>query len=125
MAFWETIFMELKWTQLCYNASPKNNIIQVHYDKIHIDFPFLLVRENEGAKYLIVIMSVNKQFLYALSNRNFTIQREELTMTVVTTAFTSPLWAIVKSTNLLAMLSICLSLPFSANKTTKNYRGLH
>ena len=35
-------------------------------------------------------------------------------------AFSSPLCAIVNSENLLAMLSMCLNLPFSANTTTVN-----
>jgi hypothetical protein len=78
--------------QTCYNTSLRNYIIQVHYDKIHRP-PFSFSEgENERDKYPIVITSVNKQFyMHALSNRNFTIQKEELTMTVVTTAFTSPL----------------------------------
>lgn len=42
------------------------------------------------------------------------IQIEELTITVATMTFASPLCAIVNSTNPLAIDSICLSLPLSA-----------
>lgn len=41
-------------------------------------------------------------------------------MTVVTIALTSPLYAMVNSPNLLAMLSMFLSLPFSARTTIRN-----
>ena len=41
----------------------------------------------------------------------------ELTMTVVTIALTSPLYAIVNSVNLLVIFSRCGNLPFSAKTT--------
>ena len=45
---------------------------------------------------------------------------EQLTITEVTTAFTSPLCAIVSSANLLEMPSMCLNLPFSASMTARS-----
>jgi hypothetical protein len=59
-----------------------------------------------------------RQHGYIASFRNNqAIKEAQLTMTVVTIAFTSPLYAIANSANLFAMVSTYLSLPFSARRT--------
>ena len=60
----------------------------------------------------------NRKYKYVLYYITV-INEVPLTKTVVTVAFTSPLYAIANSANLLAMVSMFLSLPFSATTTSQ------
>lgn len=63
------------------------------------------------------------EYKHVIRCTNFTnklaIREVQLTKTVVTIAFTSPLYAIANSANLFAMSSTCLSLPFTARRALK------